>query len=173
MSLQAPFNLNTWIEEHRDLLRPPVGNAKVFEDGDFIIMVVGGPNSRKDYHFNHGQEFFYQLEGDITVKVIDNGTPRDIHVRQGDVFLLPGEVPHSPQRPANTVGIVIERKRQPEELDAFQWYCENCGTKLYEEFLPLKDIVKELPPLFQRFYGDVNKRTCASCGTIMEPPASL
>ncbi len=170
MAIQAPFNLSTWIDEHRDLLRPPVGNAKVFEDGDFIIMIVGGPNSRKDYHFNHGQEFFYQLEGDITVKIIDDGTPRDIHIKQGDVFLLPGEVPHSPQRPANTVGIVIERKRAPEELDAFQWYCENCGTKLYEEFLPLKDIVTELPPLFQRFYGDSAKRTCSSCGTVMEPP---
>ncbi len=152
MAVQAPFNFSQWIEEHRSQLKPPVGNQKVYEDGDFIIMVVGGPNSRKDYHFNHGEEFFYQLEGDITVKIIDDGTPRDIHIRQGDVFLLPGNTPHSPQRPANTVGLVIERKREPKELDAFQWYCEHCGTKLYEESLPLKDIVTELPPHFERFY---------------------
>jgi len=171
MAVQAPFNFSQWIEEHRSQLKPPVGNQKVYEDGDFIIMVVGGPNSRKDYHFNHGEEFFYQLEGDITVKIIDDGTPRDIHIRQGDVFLLPGNTPHSPQRPANTVGLVIERKREPKEFDAFQWYCENCGTKLYEESLPLKDIVTELPPLFERFYSDEAKRTCSNCGTVMEPPA--
>lgn len=173
MALRAPFQLTAWIEQHRDLLKPPVGNAKVYEDGDFIIMVVGGPNSRKDYHFNHGEEFFYQIEGDITVKVIDEGQPRDILIKQGEVFLLPGDVPHSPQRPANTIGLVIERKRHPNELDAFQWYCEQCGTKLYEETLPLADIVRELPPLFERFYGDVAKRTCSACGTIMEPPARL
>lgn len=170
MAVQAPFRFKQWIDDHRDQLKPPVGNQKVFEDGDFIIMVVGGPNSRKDYHFNHGEEFFYQLEGDITVKIIDDGHPRDIHIKEGDVFLLPGEVPHSPQRPANTVGLVIERKREPEELDAFQWYCENCGNKLYEEFLPLKDIVSELPPLFERFYSDEDKRTCSKCGTVMQPP---
>jgi len=170
MAVQAPFSFTQWINDHRDQLKPPVGNQKVYEDGDFIIMVVGGPNSRKDYHYNHGEEFFYQLEGDITVKIIDDGQPRDIHIKEGDVFLLPGEVPHSPQRPANTIGLVIERKREPEEQDAFQWYCENCGNKLYEEFLPLKDIVSELPPLFERFYSDEDKRTCSKCGTVMQPP---
>ena len=170
MAVQAPFSFTQWIDDHRDQLKPPVGNQKVYEDGDFIIMVVGGPNSRKDYHFNHGEEFFYQLEGDITVKIIDDGEPRDIHIKEGEVFLLPGEVPHSPQRPANTIGLVIERKREPEEMDAFQWYCENCGNKLYEEFLPLKDIVSELPPLFERYYSDESKRTCSKCGTVMQPP---
>ncbi len=170
MAVQAPFNFRQWIDDHRDQLKPPVGNQKVYEDGDFIIMVVGGPNSRKDYHYNHGEEFFYQLEGDVSVKIIDDGTPREIPIKEGEVFLLPGEVPHSPQRPANTVGLVIERKRQPDEHDAFQWYCENCGNKLYEEFLPLKDIVTELPPLFERFYSDEGKRTCSKCGTVMQPP---
>ena len=171
MAVQAPFNFKQWINDHRDQLKPPVGNQKVYEDGDFIIMVVGGPNARKDYHFNHGEEFFYQLEGDVSVKIIDDGEPREVHIKEGEVFLLPGEVPHSPQRPANTVGLVIERKRQPDEEDAFQWYCENCGNKLYEEFLPLKDIVTELPPLFERFYSDESKRTCSNCGTVMQPPA--
>jgi 3-hydroxyanthranilate 3,4-dioxygenase len=170
MAVASAFNFKAWIEEHRDQLKPPVNNRKVFEDGDFIIMVVGGPNQRKDYHFNHGQEFFYQLEGDISVKIIDDGTPREIHIKEGDVFLLPGNVPHSPQRPAGTLGMVVERKREPEELDAFQWYCENCGNKLHEEWLALKDIVTELPPLFERFYSSEEKRTCSQCGTVMAKP---
>ena len=170
MAVLEPFGFRQWIDEHRDLLKPPVGNAKVYEDGDFIIMVVGGPNARKDYHYNHGEEFFYQIEGDVSVKIIDEGKHREIRIKEGDIFLLPGNVPHSPQRPANTVGLVIERKRESNEEDAFQWYCENCGDKLYEEFLPLRDIVTELPPLFERFYSDLTKRTCKSCSTVMEPP---
>ncbi|MCU0330730.1 MAG: 3-hydroxyanthranilate 3,4-dioxygenase [Candidatus Kapabacteria bacterium] len=171
MAVVPPINFTAWIEEHRHLLKPPVGNRKVYEDTDFIVMVVGGPNARKDYHYNEGEEFFYQLEGDITVKIIDEGVPKDVHIRQGDIFLLPPRTPHSPQRPADTVGLVIERKRSPEELDAFMWFCETCGTKLYEEFLPLKDIVTQLPPLFARYWSTMEYRTCKQCGTIMQPPA--
>jgi 3-hydroxyanthranilate 3,4-dioxygenase len=171
MAVTGPLNFRQWIDEHRHLLRPPVGNAKVYEDTEFIIMVVGGPNNRKDYHYNEGEEFFYQLEGDVTVKIIDDGKPRDINIKEGDIFLLPPRTPHSPQRPANTVGLVVERKRETQELDAFMWFCENCGNKLYEEFVPLTDIVAQLPPIFERFYSDLAKRTCTVCGTIMEPPS--
>jgi len=171
MAVQSPFNFRQWIDEHRHLLKPPVGNATVYQDTEFIVMVVGGPNSRKDYHYNEGEEFFYQLEGDITVKIIDGGVPRDIHIREGEIFLLPPRTPHSPQRGADTVGLVIERKRDVKELDAFMWFCEQCGNKLYEEFLPLTDIVKQLPPIFEKFYGSQELRTCTSCGTVMEPPA--
>ncbi|MCX6139757.1 MAG: 3-hydroxyanthranilate 3,4-dioxygenase [Candidatus Kapabacteria bacterium] len=170
MAIRPAFHLQTWIEEHRHLLKPPVGNAKVYEDTDFIVMIVGGPNSRKDYHYNEGEEFFYQIEGDVIVKIIDEGQPRDIHIKQGDIFLLPPRTPHSPQRPANTVGLVIERKRETEELDAFMWFCENCGTKLYEEFMPLTDIVTQLPPVFERFWADMDHRTCSRCGTVIQPP---
>ncbi len=170
MAVLAPIDFKRWIDEHRHLLKPPVGNAQVYEDSDFIVMVVGGPNARKDFHYNEGEEFFYQLEGDITVKIIDEGKPRDINIKEGDIFLLPPRTPHSPQRPANTIGLVIERKREPVELDAFMWFCENCGSKLYEEFLPLTDIVNQLPPLFDRYYGSIEKRTCKECGTVMEPP---
>ncbi len=171
MPILPPLNFQQWINEHRHLLKPPVGNAKVYEDTEFIIMVVGGPNNRKDYHYNEGEEFFYQLEGDVAVKVIDDGVPRTITIKQGEIFLLPPRTPHSPQRPANTVGLVVERKREQKELDAFMWFCENCGNKLYEEFLPLTDIVSQLPPIFERFYADKQKRTCARCGTVMEPPS--
>ncbi|HCS20446.1 MAG TPA: 3-hydroxyanthranilate 3,4-dioxygenase [Bacteroidetes bacterium] len=170
MAVAAPFNIKKWIDEHRHLLKPPVGNVQVWEDSEFIVMVVGGPNSRKDYHYNEGEEFFFQLEGDVVVKIIDEGKPRDMHIREGDVFLLPPRVPHSPQRGPNTVGLVIERKRETRELDGFQWYCENCGEKLYEEFEYVTDIVKQLPPIFERFYDNAEHCTCKKCGTKMERP---
>lgn len=173
MPVTMPFNFKQWIDEHRSILKPPVGNATVYKDTDFIVMVVGGPNSRKDYHYNEGEEFFYQLEGDITVKIIDDGVPKDVHIREGEIFLLPPRTPHSPQRGANTIGLVIERRRADEELDAFMWFCENCGNKLYEEFLPLTDIVAQLPPIFKKFYSSEELRTCNNCGTVMQPPAPV
>lgn len=172
MAVLPPLNFQQWIDDHRHLLRPPVGNAKVYEDTDFIVMVVGGPNARKDYHYNEGEEFFYQLEGDVVVRIIDDGVRRDVPIREGEIFLLPPRTPHSPQRPADTVGLVIERKRTPEELDAFMWFCEECHTKLYEEFLPLTDIVSQLPPIFARFWGSVEHRTCPSCSAVIEPPTT-
>ena len=171
MAVAAPFNFKKWIDENRHLLKPPVGNQQVYKDNkDFIVMVVGGPNSRKDYHYNEGEEFFYQLEGDIQVKIIENDKPRTIDIKEGEIFLLPGGVPHSPQRPANTVGLVIERYRQDGEKDGFIWLCENCDNKLYEEYFEMTDIVKQLPEVMKNFYGDVEKRTCKKCGTVMELP---
>ncbi|PIQ22545.1 MAG: 3-hydroxyanthranilate 3,4-dioxygenase [Cytophagales bacterium CG18_big_fil_WC_8_21_14_2_50_42_9] len=165
------FNFQKWIEEHRHLLKPPVGNAQVFkENQDFIVMVVGGPNSRKDFHYNEGEEFFFQLEGDINVRIIEDGKPVDVPIKEGEIFLLPGKTPHLPQRPANTIGLVIERYRREGELDGFLWFCENCGTKLYDEYLEVTDIVKQLPVVMNNFYASPEKRTCKNCGTVMEPP---
>src|ERR1041384_222098 len=152
MAVTVPFNLDKWISENRDLLKPPVGNAQIYKNtGDFIVMVVGGPNSRKDFHFNEGEELFYQLEGDIVVRIQEDGKIVDIPIKEGDMFLLPGRTPHSPQRKANTVGLVIETVRKTEEIDGFMWFCENCHEKLYEEFLKVTDIVSQLPPVMQRF----------------------
>ena len=169
--ITRPFNFQKWIDEHRHILKPPVGNAQVFKDNqDFIVMVVGGPNSRKDFHYDEGEEFFYQLQGDINVRIIENGKPVDVPIKEGEIFLLPAKVPHLPQRPANTIGLVIERYRQPGEQDGFLWFCENCGEKLYEEYLELTDIVKQLPEVMNNFYASQEKRTCKNCGIIMEPP---
>ncbi len=168
--IQRPFNFKKWIDEHRHLLKPPVGNQCVYEDADFIIMVVGGPNSRKDYHFNEGEEFYYQLEGNIILKIIEEGKPVDMHINEGDIFLLPPCTPHSPQRPAGTVGMVIERKRETKELDGFIWYCENCGHKVYEEYEYVTDIVKQLPPIFERFYDNKENCTCKNCGQVITRP---
>lgn len=171
MAVAAPLNLKQWIEDNRHLLKPPVGNAAVYHNtGDFIVMVVGGPNNRKDFHYNETEELFLQLEGDVVVRIFEDGQIRDIEIKEGDMFLLPGKVPHSPQRGPNTVGLVIEKIRKNNETDSFLWLCENCNNKLYEEVLDVKDIVRDLPPLMARFYADVDKRTCEKCGTVMEPP---
>lgn len=169
--MQGPLNFKQWINEHRDLLKPPVGNQVVYEDNsDFIVMVVGGPNRRKDYHYNETEEFFYQIEGDIVLKIIDDGEPKDIPIQEGEIFLLPPRVPHSPQRPANSVGLVMEIKRNHGEKDGFMWFCEHCHEKLYDEYFELTDIVKQLPPIMDRFYSSEELRTCKSCDTIMEKP---
>jgi 3-hydroxyanthranilate 3,4-dioxygenase len=169
MPTLSPLNFKRWIEENRHLLKPPVGNKMIWEDREFIVMVVGGPNARTDYHINGGEEFFYQVEGDIVLKVIENGRPVDIDIKEGDIFLLPPNVPHSPRRPAHSVGLVIERKRLPEELDGFAWHCESCGEKLYEERFQVTDIVQQLPPIFERFYKS-DKTKCPSCGAQVEIP---
>ncbi len=166
-----PLNFHTWIEEHRHLLKPPVGNAQVFKDNkDFIVMVVGGPNARKDYHYNEGEEFYYQLEGEIVLKIVEDDKLVDIPLKAGEIFLLPGKVPHSPRRTVGSVGLVFERYRKPGKQDGFIWFCENCGNKLYEEYAEITDIVKQLPPIMNRFFDSVELRTCNKCGTVMEKP---
>ena len=163
-----PINFKNWIEDNRELLKPPVCNKVVYENTEFIIMVVGGPNTRKDYHVDEGEEFFYQLEGKMILRIMDNHKPRDIIIDEGEIFLLPPKVPHSPQRFENTVGLVIERKRTENELDGFQWYCDHCNTLLFEKFFPLTDIVKDLPPIFDAFWNDENLRKCKKCSKILE-----
>lgn len=165
-----PFNFRQWIEQNREFLKPPVGNRCVYRDSQFIIMVVGGPNSRTDYHVDPSEEFFYQLEGDIVLKTMQDGVPVDIPIREGEVFLLPANLPHSPRRPANTVGLVIERARRPDEIEGFIWYCENCHHKLYEEYLHISNIETQLAPIFERFYASAANRTCSQCGTLMPVP---
>ena len=168
--LTPPFDFKRWIDEHRHLLKPPVGNKCVI-DGDFIVMVVGGPNARTDYHYEEGPEFFYQLEGEMVLKVQDDGAARDIPIKAGEIFYLPPRVPHSPQRGAGGVGLVIERKRLAHEQDGLQWYCERCNHKLYEEYFHLQDIERDFFAVFERFYRGTGHRTCAACGHLNPRPA--
>jgi 3-hydroxyanthranilate 3,4-dioxygenase len=170
------FNFQRWIDENRHLLKPPVGNKCLFggaahPESDFIVMVVGGPNARQDYHVDPGDELFYQLEGDMVLKTIQSGRPLEVPIRQGEILLLPARVPHSPQRQANTVGLVIERRRLPGERDGFQWYCESCNNLLYEEFFELTNIETQFPPIFERFFASKEKRTCSRCGAVLERKA--
>lgn len=169
MALTA-FNLAAWIDEHRELLKPPVGNRMVWKDTEFLVMIVGGPNARKDYHIEDGEELFYQIEGEITVRVLEDGEPRDVVVHEGDIFLLPAHVPHSPQRPANTVGMVVERMRKPDEIDHLRWFCESCGEVLHDAAFHCKDLGTQLKPIIESFYADEALRTCKSCGAVMDVP---
>ena len=165
-----PINFKNWIDENRHLLKPPVGNKVVYKNTEFIIMVVGGPNTRKDYHIDEGEEFFYQLEGNMVLRIMENGTPKDVNINEGEIFLLPPKIPHSPQRFENTVGLVVERKRHANELDGFHWYCDECNALLYEKYFQLTDIVTQLPPLFKAFWDDKDARRCNECNAYLEKP---
>ena len=171
MAQLTAFSLKGWIDAHRDRLKPPVGNALVFEEADFQVMIVGGPNKRNDYHLDPGEELFYQLEGDIVVRVMEAEGPRDVVVREGEIFLLPPNIPHSPQRGPDTVGLVIERSRPPEDLDRFRWYCERCGEVLHEATMHVRDLGSELKPALEKVARDQALRTCRRCGTVLPPPA--
>ena len=170
MRVAPPFNLQRWIEQNREQLVPPVSNKLLFQDGAMIIMAVGGPNARKDFHQDPSEEFFYQVEGDMLLKTVQDGRMTDVPIRQGEVFLLPPDVPHSPQRPAGSVGIVVERRRDRDELDGFSWYCERCGHCLHLERVAVRNIETQLPEIFSRFYSSLSHRTCGVCGTVMQAP---
>jgi len=167
--IRRPFNLNAWIEEHRHELKPPVGNRNLYVDaGDYIVMIVAGPNARKDYHFNETEELYYQLEGDINVRIQEDGKAVDIPIKEGEMFLLPARTPHSPSRSAGSIGLVIELKRSADQEDALMWFCDNCNTRLHDTFFHLKDIEKDFLPRFREFYGSETMRTCPNCGHVME-----
>jgi 3-hydroxyanthranilate 3,4-dioxygenase len=168
-----PYDLKAWVEENRQHLKPPVGNKMVWGDSEFLVMVVGGPNRRKDFHVEDGEEFFYQIEGDITLRIMEDGRPRDIEIKEGEIFLLPAGIPHSPQRPENTVGLVIERQRKAGELDRLRWYCEGCGEVLHEQSFQLEDLASQLKPIIENFYATEALRTCKGCKTVMQPPAAV
>lgn len=166
-SITPPLNFAKWIDEHRHLLKPPVGNQVVYKDTEFTVMVVGGPNTRKDYHVDEGEEFFYQLEGDMVLKVIDDGAHYDVPISEGEILLLPPHVRHSPQRPqAGSIGLVVEPKRADGAKDAFEWYCFHCKSRVHRVEVTLTSIVRDLPPLFERFYGDEKLRACPQCGAV-------
>jgi 3-hydroxyanthranilate 3,4-dioxygenase len=165
-----PFNLRGWIDENRHLLKPPVANKQIYIDNsDFIVMVVGGPNGRKDYHWEEGEELFYQLEGDIQVKIINaEGRPETIDIREGEMFLLPPRVPHSPQRPAGTVGLVLERHRQAGEVDRLMWFCEGCNQLLHAAEFELRDIGTQIKNAIGEFVAQPELRVCKHCNTVLE-----
>ena len=170
MAIQAPFNLTQWIEENRDLLKPPVGNKNLYKDaGDYIVMIVAGPNARKDYHYNETEELFYQIEGTIEVHIQEDGKKRTMKLGPGDMYLHPAYVPHSPVRHEGSIGLVIERKRKGTGMkDGLLWHCDNCNHKLHEVHFELQDIEKDFLGHFKHFYGSEELRTCSECGTVMD-----
>lgn len=166
--LQA-FDFQGWIEQNRDKLKPPVGNAQVWEDGELMITVVGGPNQRMDYHDDPTEEFFYQMKGNMTLRIMEQPgqPPKDIPIREGHIFLLPKNIRHSPQRPeAGSVGLVVEMPRPEGVKDGFEWFCPQCHHLVHRAEVQLKSLVRDLPPLFQAFYADEQARICKHCGAV-------
>ncbi|MDA0225993.1 MAG: 3-hydroxyanthranilate 3,4-dioxygenase [Proteobacteria bacterium] len=167
MPLSA-FNFSAWIDAHAHLLKPPVGNQMVFQEAeDLIVMVVGGPNARTDFHDDPHEEFFHQLRGNMVLRVIEDGKPRDVPIREGEILLLPGHVRHSPQRPEpGSVGLVVEKIRSRDAMDGFEWYCQTCHARVHRLEVNVQNIVDDLPPLFEAFYSSKAARTCGACGTL-------
>ena len=165
-----PFNLQQWIEENRELLKPPINNKNLYKQaGDFIVMIVGGPNARKDYHYNESEELFYQLEGDMTVYAQIDGKKEEITIKEGEMFLLPANIPHNPVRPENTIGLVIERVRIGTDLsDGLFWFCDKCNHPLHHYRFPLTNIETDFLTRFKEFYASEDYRTCKNCGDVME-----
>ena len=168
MPIAKPFNLAAWIEENRELLKPPVGNKNLYvESGDYIVMIVAGPNARKDYHYNETEELFFQIEGDILVKTQQDGKVVDIPIKEGEMFLLPAKIPHSPVRSEGSIGLVIERKRQEGHKDGLLWFSDKENALLYEEYFHLENIEKDFLPVFKKFYSSEALRTCPVSGEVM------
>jgi 3-hydroxyanthranilate 3,4-dioxygenase len=176
MSTFSALNLKKWIEANKDNLKPPVSNKQLFTGADDVILFVsGGPNTRNDFHVNPTEELFYQLKGDIALRVrpLDGAKPHDVIIREGDLFLLPRWVPHRPQRPAGTVGLIAEFPRgrdaqgHPNE-DALRWYCPECDALVYEAKWVLKKIDEDLKIIMNDFWdGPVERRTCRECDTVI------
>ena len=169
------FNFRKWIDENEHLLRPPVSNKRVFEDADMIVMVVRGPNERTDFHDDPAEEFFYQLKGDMVLKIADNGQFYDVPLREGEVLLMPAHLRHSPQRPQEgSIGLVVEPKRYPDDdVDGFEWFCFECGALVHRAEFRIQHIVRDLPPIYEAFYGNPAARKCPQCGAMhpgKDPP---
>ena len=163
--MMPPINLPRWISENSEKLQPPVNNYCIYDYSDLTVMVVGGPNERTDYHINHTEELFYQHKGAMLLKIVENGAFKDIHILEGDIFLLPRSIPHNPVRFENTVGLVVELKRPAGVLDSLRWYCV-CGEICYEESFYCTDLGVQLKPVILRYQGSEELRTCKKCGHL-------
>jgi len=174
-TIGKPFNLMRWIEEHRDEFKPPVMNRQFYSEADDVIIFVSiGPNTRNDYHVNPTEELFYQLKGDIAVRVrpLDGSAPRDVVIREGEMWLCPRRVPHRPQRPKDTIGLIVEFPRVVDGQtydDGLRWYCPECDTLVHEAAFRLAHIDEDLHKVMDEFWGGPEAgRTCPTCGYVIQ-----
>ncbi|MDX2132306.1 MAG: 3-hydroxyanthranilate 3,4-dioxygenase [Planctomycetota bacterium] len=177
-----PLNLQKWIRQNAKDLQPPVSNKQLFTDSpDVILFVSGGPNTRNDFHVNPTEELFYQLKGDIAVRLrpLDGGKPYDQVIREGELFLLPRWVPHRPQRPKGTVGLIVEFPRGKDargrpQQDGLRWYCPACDELVYEARWVLKRVDEDLKVIMHDFWdGPEKRRTCKACGTVIQRAGAI
>jgi len=168
-----PINLAKWVEQHRHEMKPPVSNKYLYDGEDFFVMLINGPNARNDFHQTNSEEFFHQLKGDIVVRIVEDGKIKDIPVREGETFFIPGNVPHSPTRPPNTLGLVVERRRPPGELEHLQFYCDNCHALVEDIEFDCKDIVDHFKQAMEDFWADPKRSTCKRCETRVTKPKPI
>ncbi len=166
MDALSTFHLKRWVEENAHLFSPPFKtNRLLVHHKDFLVMILRGPNTRLDFHIEPGDEFFYQVEGDMELHLKPEGRRREVvHIREGEIFVCPGGLPHSPRRPENTWGLVIERKRKPDENEEFVWFCEKCDAKVLARSVVQGDVGGQVGKVYAEFNADPALRTCSACG---------
>jgi 3-hydroxyanthranilate 3,4-dioxygenase len=170
--IEQPQNFWEWAQDHKQQLQPPVGNALMFgQKGEFKVQVIAGPNQRKDFHIEEHEEYFHQIKGDMVLRIVDPTVTdrvefRDIPIREGEVFVLPARIPHSPQRAADTLGIVLEVERKPDEKDGMRWYCDNCRAVVYEQWFHCVDLGTQLKPIINNYFSNEELRTCKQCNHV-------
>src|SRR3954471_6079724 len=169
-SVQPALDLHKWIEENSHLFKPPVSNRYVYDGRDFFVMIIKGPNARNDFHQVDSEEFFFQLKGDIKVRIRESDRIVDYLVREGETFFIPPNVPHAPVRPPNTLGMVVERRRPPGEKEHVIFYCPNCEAVVEDICFDCADIVEHFSKAMLDFWSDDERRTCKKCGTKVPKP---
>ncbi len=164
----STYHLKRWVDKNKDYFNPPLRTNKLLvKHKDFLVMILRGPNSRLDFHIEPGDEFFYQLEGDMELHLKPEGERREVvRIREGEIFLCPGGLAHSPRRPENSWGLVIERQRRTEEKEEFAWFCERCDALVLSRTVNQGDIPAQVKAVYQEFNDNENLRTCRGCGYV-------
>jgi 3-hydroxyanthranilate 3,4-dioxygenase len=160
------FGLWEWIETNRHAFEPPVGNKVIWEDSQFTAMIVRGPNARRDFHVDPSDELFYMLKGDMVLEYMEGARRQRQTIREGELMLVPALTPHSPHRPADTWGLVVEIKRLPHQTESLLWFCERCDAELHAVTMHVADIERELKAAIEHFDASVTLRTCRKCGHV-------
>ena len=173
--LSLPFKLDSWIEKNLPASLGAIGNKEVFKGSDFIYQIIKGPNARNDFHIDPFDEIFYQLKGHIFLHVIEDGKERRLRIGEGEVFLLPKNVYHSPRRPPGSLGLVIERPRRnvKEEFGGIAWFCPSCANRLDQVDFWCDDIERGLREIIGAFNADTGRRTCRKCSTVLPDPTKI
>lgn len=166
------LNLGKWTEEVKHLLQPPVGN-KMLTNGQLQAFVVGGPNIRKDFHIEVGEEYFFQIVGDMRLDIMEKGKLKQVPIKEGEVFMLPSRIPHSPQRFPNTIGFVVERKRDPTELDGLRWYVGETSEILYEEWFHCVNLGTQIKDAIERFFATDDYKKGKPSSTFTDPKIEI